>query len=41
MCKKTIRCAKDNKMCKKDVQKQQDVQKTIRCTKKEKQCTGT
>ncbi len=31
-CAKTIRCAKDNKMCK----KQQDVQKTIRCKKKKK-----
>ena len=50
MCKKTIRCAKDNRMCK----RQQDVQKgcakktiIIRCAKnnkmykKEKQCTGT
>ncbi len=31
---KTIRCAKNNKMCK----KQQDVQKTTRCAKNNKMC---
>ncbi len=37
---KTIRCAKDNEMCKKTTR---CAKKTIRCTKKEnkKQCTGT
>ncbi len=33
---KTIRCAKNNKMCK----KQQDVQKTIRCAKKKNSGLG-
>ncbi len=37
MCKETIRCAKDNRMCKKDVQKQKQ-KKTIiiRCAKNNK-----
>ncbi len=33
MCKKTIRCAKDNRMCKKDVQKKNNNNKMYKKTK--------
>ncbi len=36
MCKKTIRCAKDNRMCKKDVQKKKRKTIIIRCAKNNK-----